>query len=79
VSRIERQKKLLNKDRILLVAGDAESLFNDGWKDWSPLLCDVLSNDHGLGSGASSIAPASEQSSGVDSLAWSRPAGFLVG
>ena len=48
VSRIERQKKLLNKDHILLVAGDAEYLFNDGWKDWSPLLRDVLSNDHGL-------------------------------
>jgi hypothetical protein len=47
VTRIERQRKLLNKDRILLVAGDDEYLFNDGWKDWSPLLREALSDNHG--------------------------------
>jgi hypothetical protein len=47
VTRIERQKKLLNKSRIVLVADGAEYLFNDGWKDWSQLLVDVLRSDYG--------------------------------
>jgi hypothetical protein len=47
VTRIARQKKLLNKDRIALVTADGEFVFNDGWKEWSPLLRDALTNDHG--------------------------------
>ncbi|MDQ6778023.1 MAG: hypothetical protein M3071_17835 [Actinomycetota bacterium] len=47
LTRIERQKKLLNKDRIVLVAADDENVFTDGWKDWSQLLLDVLRSDHG--------------------------------
>jgi hypothetical protein len=36
----------MTEDRILLEVGDDEYLFNDGWKDWSPLLREVLSGDH---------------------------------
>ncbi len=44
---IERQKKMLNKDRILLRTADGEYLFNDGWKDWSPILRETLTATYG--------------------------------
>lgn len=47
ITGIERQKKLLNKDQILLRTGDGEYLFNDGWKDWSPILREALTGSYG--------------------------------
>jgi hypothetical protein len=47
ITRISRNKKLLNKDRLLLSTADEEYLFADGWKEWAPLLRDALTSHHG--------------------------------
>jgi hypothetical protein len=47
ITRITRNKKLLNKDRIIVSTADEEYLFADGWKDWGPLLRDALTTHQG--------------------------------
>ena len=47
ITGIERQKKLLGKDRILISTAQEQYLFSDGWKDWSPLLREQLASVHG--------------------------------
>jgi hypothetical protein len=37
----------MTKDRITISTADGEYLFSDGWKDWSPLLRDTLTQRHG--------------------------------
>lgn len=47
ITGIKREKKLMAKKRIRLTTTDGEHLFNEGWDDWSPILIDVLTNQHG--------------------------------
>lgn len=47
ITRIAREKKLFAKDRIRISTTDDEYLFNEGWKEWSPLLLQTLSTQHG--------------------------------
>jgi hypothetical protein len=47
ITGIARQRKLLGKDRIAITTGEGEFLFNEGWKDWSPLLKDTLTTRFG--------------------------------
>ena len=43
ISRIARETKLMNKDRIRIFAADGqEYLFNEGWRVWSHYLVEVM-------------------------------------
>jgi len=46
ITGLRREKKLLNKDRIAVVTADGEYLFNDGWKELSPVLKEALATRH---------------------------------
>jgi hypothetical protein len=47
ITGLRREKKMLNKDRIAVETGDRTYLFNDGWKDLSPVLKEALQTRHG--------------------------------
>ncbi|HEV7191996.1 MAG TPA: hypothetical protein VGN35_02240 [Jatrophihabitantaceae bacterium] len=42
IRRVQREKKLLGKDRIVLTTDTGSYTFSDGWKVWSPLLREAL-------------------------------------
>jgi hypothetical protein len=46
ITSLRREKKLLNKDRIAVGTANQEYLFNDGWKQLSPVLKEALVNHH---------------------------------
>ena len=46
ITSLRREKKLLNKDRIAVGTTDREYLFNDGWKELSPVLKEALVARH---------------------------------
>lgn len=47
ITSVRREKKLLNKDRIAVDTADRQYLFNDGWKQLSPVLKEALVTRHG--------------------------------
>lgn len=47
ITGLRREKKLLNKDRIAVETADRMYLFNDGWKELSPVLREALQTRHG--------------------------------
>jgi hypothetical protein len=47
IRRVQREKKLLSKDRIAITTDTDTFTFSDGWKTWSPLLRDTLTTRFG--------------------------------
>jgi hypothetical protein len=46
ITSLRREKKLLNKDRLAVGTAEREYLFNDGWKQLSPVLKEALVTHH---------------------------------
>jgi hypothetical protein len=40
------QKKLLSRNRLSISTTDGDFLFSEGWKEWGPLLRDILTRHH---------------------------------
>jgi hypothetical protein len=40
------ERKLFARDRLGISTSDGDYLFNDGWKDWAPLIRDTLIAGH---------------------------------
>jgi hypothetical protein len=47
ITGLRREKKMLNKDRMAVITGTDEYLFNDGWSELSPKLRELLADRHG--------------------------------
>jgi hypothetical protein len=47
ITAMRRAKKLLNKNRLVIVADGEEYVFNEGWKDFAPQVREALETHHG--------------------------------